>query len=144
MPDQKPHALEVIGQAEPVMVEASRAAGEVLGALARIEIDLDELRDMEMAPRRDRRISAIQRRLAELRDIIRPIAHIDVVARDRAQAEEREAMEQLAGAKRVPRDPPRWKRPAGCVCDGHVHAGGVAGCYVGGTLTAACPCKWVD
>lgn len=32
--------------------------------------------------------------------------------------------------------------PSACTCKGHAHAGGVGGCYFGGTLVPRCPCKW--
>lgn len=94
----KPLTLEVIGQPDPAMVDASRAAGEVLGALARLESEMEELVAVS-APIRERRIKMMQRRIAEMRDKLRPVAHIDVIARDRAEAEEREAMDQLSHAK---------------------------------------------
>lgn len=53
---------------------------------------------------------------------------------------------QYAPVAKEPRDPPPYKRPSGCVCDGHHHLGGVGGCYLKVQWDPAlyCPCRWSD
>lgn len=67
-----------------------------------------------------------------------PVSNVDgiwtVAYQGKGRAELRELGESLVEAA---------SNEPGCVCKGHVHAGGAGGCYFGGTLVPRCKCTWV-
>lgn len=80
MPELQPRVADVVGQPDPVMVDAARRAAEVLAELTQIETVLQQITTTT-------RLRGIRQRLAELRDILRPVTTIDDVARRRAWAD---------------------------------------------------------
>ncbi len=100
--------IDVVGQPDPVMVDAARRAGEVLAELARVETALQQITATTRSD--NRQLAGICRRLGELRDTLRPVAAIDDVARRRAWADTDTTAARVALAKPKP--------ACGCHCAG--------------------------
>jgi len=105
-----PHSsvTTVVGQPDPVMVDAARRAGEVLAELARVETALQQITATTRSD--NRQLAGICRRLGELRDTLRLVAAIDDVARRRAWADTDTTAARVALAKPKP--------ACGCHCAG--------------------------
>lgn len=88
---------DVVGQPDPVMVDAARRAGEVLAELVRIEAALQQITATTRSA--NRQLSGIRQRLTALRDILRPVTTIDDVARQRAWADADATAARVALAK---------------------------------------------
>lgn len=93
------------GQPDPVLLDAARRAGLLIERLSALETTFETMRHElpEQTPAtlrsRSRQLEGIVRHIAELRDLIRPVAGLDVEARRRAEAEVRETEQRVANAK---------------------------------------------
>ena len=97
-------AVDVVGQPDPVLLDAARRAGEVLSELVRVESALEvTVANVDRADRRQ--IVGIVAHLAELRAKLRPVASLDIDARERALADERETSARVEVARIGERKP---------------------------------------
>lgn len=91
-----PVAAELVGQPDPVMIDAARRAGDVLAGLVGLARSVEAMAATDDARRRQRQLGGINRRFDEMRAELRPVSSIDTVARQRAQADVDETAQRIA------------------------------------------------
>jgi hypothetical protein len=100
---------EVVGQPDPVLLDAAQRAAEVLSALTHIEGGILEMADIGDASSRRRAATNLTSHLRGLRDLLRPVAGLDREARQRALFDETETAGRVALAIAGHREPhPCW------------------------------------
>ena len=108
-----PCRAEVVGQPDPVLLDAARRAGEVLSELVRVEAAIETVVAQIDRGRRGQ-LSGVVARLGELRAKLRPVASLDIDARERALADERETSARVEVARIGERKPSAgWVELAG-------------------------------
>ena len=104
-PTSVSYVPDLPGQLDPMLLDAARRAGLLLERLSTLEIALEAVahelpvQTSNALRARSKQLEGIGRHVAELRDLIRPVARLDVEARRRAEAEVQEAEQRVANAK---------------------------------------------